>query len=161
MDTIQLKKFADRLGKMRIACLRLAARQEEAQKHLIPTIQKTINSLKNRFRTEGVSDIRMLHEMPIKKSVDDEYFYVMAIYGLMTSENPTGRCGVITIIARYFNEGDIVDVSIKLNLGSDPAVSIESGSPVGVVTKVINYVDKIDRVGKGFDYWVKTYVKKS
>lgn len=153
---VRLSAVAKSVGGIRIAG---TSPEKEAEKKLLPVAAKTLEGLKRRFKSEGVSEVRLLQEMPTKRSADDEYFYTMAIYGLMTNKNPSGRCGVLTFILRYFPEDDIADVSVRMKLGSDPTVTVESGSPVGVITRVLNYLTKIERDGKGFEHWASTYVR--
>jgi hypothetical protein len=154
----KLQYFADRLEQLKIACLKEAATIGVAEKAIIPVTQKVIADLQRRFKTEGVSRMQLLHEFDIKESTDGEYYYVISIYGLMCSNNMYGRCGVVTVQTNYYNEGDLVTTALKLTLGGDDTVTVESGSPVGVITKALNYITKQVKAGNGFDKWVANYV---
>lgn len=150
-------QYAEKLENLKLACLKKAATIDQAEKAIIPITQKVLNDLQRRFKMEGVSRVQLLKEFPIKESQDGEYFYIMSIYGLMTQENASGRCGVLTIQTNYSNDDEIVTTQIKMKLGSDPTVIVESGSPVGVITRALNYITKLVRADKGFSYWAKTY----
>ncbi|MCK9154554.1 MAG: hypothetical protein M0P12_00420 [Paludibacteraceae bacterium] len=138
---------------------RHAASLRDAERMMRPVMQKTIASLQKRFQNDGVDSVKLIKELPAQQAVNSNSYYQIAWYGLMTKQSPYGRCGTIQITTTYNNESDEQDitVSLRVKLGGDKSVVFPSSSPVGVVTKALNYVSQIERQNKGFDYWVKTY----
>lgn len=156
----RLMEMAKVLENLRTACLREAASLKEAERAMRPVMEKTIASLQGRFKKDGVDSVSLIKVLPAQQAVQTNSYYMIAWYALKTHENRSGRCGTIQITTTFGNEPDEQDVSVSLRikLGADKSVVFPSSSPVGVVTKALNYVTKLEQAGKGFDYWVKTYV---
>lgn len=155
----KLMEMAGILNNLKIACLREAASLKEAERAMRPVMEKTINSLQNRFKRDGVDSVKLIKVLPAQQAATTNSYYQIAWYGLMTKENPSGRCGTIQLTTTFNNEPDEQDLSIslKIKLGDEKQVMFPSASPVGVVTKVLNYVTKLEQAGKNFSYWAKSY----
>lgn len=136
-----------------------AASLRDAERMMRPVMQRTIASLQKRFQKDGVESLKLIKELPAQQAVNSNSYYQIAWYGLMTKQSPYGRCGTIQITTTFNNESDEQDVtvSLRIKLGGDKSVVFPSSSPVGVVTKVLNYVTQIEHQNKGFEYWVQTY----
>jgi len=136
-----------------------AASLRDAERMMRPVMQKAIASLQKRFQHDGIDSLKLIKELPAQQAVNSNSYYQIAWYGLMTRLNPYGRCGTIQITTTFNNESDEQDitVSLRVKLGEDKSVVFPSASPIGVITKVLNHVTRLEQMGKDFEYWVKTY----
>lgn len=161
-NMISNQKIASEL--LKIAKLLLGRSLQEVVPLLKPTTQKVMQGLSNRFQKEGIR-LEVIRELPVQKASENgnnpNSYYSIVWYGLMTKENKYGRCGVIQVTTTYDNEEDAITISMRANLGNNKAVVFPSASPVGIVTKVLNYIRNLDASGNGVDSWIQTYVPSS
>jgi len=167
MDRIStLLSYAQKLETLRIACIRQAADLREAERMMRPITEKAMRSLQSRFQREGIR-LEAIKSLPAQKASDNgsnpNSYYTIVWYGLMTKESKFGRCGVIQVTTTFNNDKEEQDVmiSMRVKLGGDKGILFPSSSPVGVVTKVLNFINQIEHAGKGVDYWIQTYVPSS
>lgn len=159
-----LLSYAKKLETLRIACLRQAADLREAERMMRPITEKAMRSLQNRLQRSGVR-LEVIKALPAQKASDNgnnpNSYYTIVWYGLMTKESKYGRCGTIQVTTTFNNDEQAISISMRAKLGGDKGVLFPSSSPVGVVTKVLNFINQMESVGKGVEYWISTYVPSS
>lgn len=166
MDRTDLLKYAAKFESLKIACLREAADLKEAERMMRPITEKAMRGLQNRLQREGIR-LETIKALPAQKAstsgANPNSYYSIVWYGLMTDKSKYGRCGVIQVTTTFNNDPDEQDIAISMRakLGGDKGVLFPSSSPVGVVTRVLNYINQLERVGKGVDFWIQTYVPSS